>query len=52
MPTPVNEDGITRFKLSPEEREVVKLTKCVNELENNQNNISSRLTELEKKAGV
>ena len=27
MPTPVNEDGITRFKLSPEEREVIKLRK-------------------------
>lgn len=52
MPRPVNEDEITRFKLSPEEREVINLRKCVNELENNQNNILSRLTELEKKAGV
>ena len=29
MPMPVNEDGITRFKLSPEEKKVVELEKRV-----------------------
>ena len=33
MPTPVNEDGITRFKLSPEEKKVVELEKRVRQLE-------------------
>lgn len=48
MPTPVNEDGITRFKLSPEEREVIKLRKRIEELERQQDNVLHRLNILEK----
>ena len=43
MPTTVNEGGITRFKLSPEEREVVKLTKRVRQLEESNQKILERL---------
>lgn len=48
MPIPVNEDGITRFKLSPEERKVIKLRKRIEELERQQDNIMHRLNLLEK----
>lgn len=48
MPTPVNENGITKFKLSPEEREVIKLRKRIEELERQYDNIMSRLNRLEK----
>ena len=43
MPRPVNEDGITSFKLSPEECEVIKLRKRIEELERQQDNIRHRL---------
>ena len=42
-PTPVNENGITKFKLSPEEREVVKLTKRMRQLEESNQKIIERL---------
>ena len=43
MPRPVNEDGITRFKLSPEEKKVVELEKRVRQLEESNQNILERL---------
>ena len=43
MPTPVNEDGITRFKLFPGEKKVVELEKRVQQLEESNQKILERL---------
>ena len=43
MPTPVNDNGITKFKLSPEEKKVVELEKRVRQLEESNQKILERL---------